>query len=189
MKKALLIIDMQNGFIKESSPFCIKNAKDSILNCAKAIEEARKKEIEIIFVNRSYNKDGSDIEYTRKEVWEKMGKPLSEIASYDKSSENPKEIGRKKEDRVIIKPRFSAFFATNLDLILRRLGIVEIILIGTTTPNCIRTTCYDGISLDYKVTIIEDCTSSNTKEIQDANINDMKNIGANIISLSEFLGV
>ena len=42
-------------------------------------------------------------------------------------------------DRVIVKPRFSAFFATQLDLVLRRLGVgTVVVLIGTTTPNCIR---------------------------------------------------
>ena len=44
-------------------------------------------------------------------------------------------------DRVIVKPRFSAFFATQLDLVLRRLGVGTVVLIGTTTPNCIRTRC------------------------------------------------
>ena len=86
----------------------------------------------------------------------------------------------------IIKQRFSAFFQTELDMILRRLGIKTIYLTGTTTPNCIRSTCYDGISLDYNIVVIEDCCSSNSLEIQKANINDMKNIGAKIISSSDF---
>ena len=89
-------------------------------------------------------------------------------------------------DRVIVKPRFSAFFATQLDLVLRRLGVGTVVLIGTTTPNCIRTTCYDALSLDYNVVLLEDCTSSRTPEVQAANIEDMAFIGAHIMTCDEF---
>ena len=90
------------------------------------------------------------------------------------------------EDICIEKPRFSAFFSTKLDMVLRRMGIGHIYLMGTTTPNCIRTTCFDALCLDYNVSVLEDCTSSVTPEIQSANILDMKNIGAEILSSEEF---
>ncbi|MCI1657086.1 MAG: cysteine hydrolase [Lachnospiraceae bacterium] len=64
---------------------------------------------------------------------------------------------------------------------LRRKQIKTVYLLGTTTPNCIRTTCYDGLSLDYEVVIVADCCSSNTEEIQQANLRDMENIGAEIV--------
>ena len=49
------------------------------------------------------------------------------------------------------------------------------------------TTCYDAVSLDYKVVVLSDCCSSNTEEIQRANLLDMGNIGAKILSSDEFL--
>lgn len=88
---------------------------------------------------------------------------------------------------LIAKLRYSAFFHTELNLILRRLGINTVVLIGTTTPNCIRTTCYDGIFLEYNVVILSDCTSSQTEEIQQSNLRDMKNVGAQIITAEEFI--
>ena len=91
-----------------------------------------------------------------------------------------------KRDYTIIKPRFSAFFQTELDLILRRLGVKAVILTGTTTPNCIRTSCYDGLSLDYNILIIEDCCSSNTAEIQRVNMEDMARVGAVITDSDTF---
>ena len=60
------------------------------------------------------------------------------------------------------------------------------VLIGTTTPNCIRTTCYDALSLDYNVVLLEDCTSSRTPEVQTANIEDMAHIGAHVMDCDEF---
>ncbi|MBR4283198.1 MAG: isochorismatase family protein, partial [Anaerotignum sp.] len=58
---------------------------------------------------------------------------------------------------------------------------------GTTTPNCIRTTCYDGLSLDYNILIVEDCCSSNTEEIQRVNMEDMERVGAVLTSAEVFL--
>ena len=59
-------------------------------------------------------------------------------------------------------------------------------LIGTTTPNCIRSTCYDALSLNYNVAVIEDCTSSRTPDVQRANIEDMAFIGASVLDCAAF---
>ena len=61
----------------------------------------------------------------------------------------PEELRPQPGDYTIIKPRWSAFFGTELDLILRRLGVRTVILAGTTTPNCVRTTCYDAITWSW----------------------------------------
>lgn len=50
-------------------------------------------------------------------------------------------------DFLITKPRWSAFFHTDLDLLLRRLDVKTVVLIGTITPNCTRTAAYDAHSL------------------------------------------
>lgn len=89
-------------------------------------------------------------------------------------------------DYRIQKPRYSAFFATQLDLILRRLGIARIVLAGTTTPNCIRTTAYDALSLDYDVTVLSDCTSSVSPEVQQNNLDDMARVGIEITDSGSF---
>ncbi len=186
-KEALIVIDMQNGFIEEASPLCIRHAKETVPACAKTINAARSAGMVIIFVNRIYREDGSDVEKTRYEKWSAGGKPLTRSAQGDLSAENPKEFNKCESDYEIIKQRFSAFFQTELDMLLRRLGITKIYLAGTTTPNCIRTTCYDGLSLDYDVTIIEDCCSSNTYEIQASNCIDMLNVGAEVVMSREFI--
>ena len=89
-------------------------------------------------------------------------------------------------DYTLVKPRWSAFFQTELDLLLRRLRIETVILLGTTTPNCVRTTCYDAVALDYNVLILPECCSSQTEEIQRANLADMERIGAQMLTLEQF---
>lgn len=183
-KSALIMIDMQRGFIDADSPLCIPMAAGTVPACARLIELCHEREIPVFYVTRRYRADGSDVEHTRFEKWASGGKPLSE--EWPESADYPEEFEVLPGDRHIIKPRFSAFFRTELDMILRRLGVDTVVLAGTTTPNCIRTTFYDAICMEYNAVIVSDCTSSVTEEIQRANLQDMENIGGQIMSLEEF---
>ena len=87
-------------------------------------------------------------------------------------------------EMVIVKPRYSAFFHTRLDLCLRRLGVDSLLIAGTQYPNCIRATVTDALSLDYRVTVLSDCCSARTPEIAEANLTDMRNLGARCVTLA-----
>lgn len=76
---------------------------------------------------------------------------------------------------------------TELDFMLRRLGVEEIIVCGIQYPNCIRATVFDGISLGYDVTLLTDATGAKTQKIAEANIFDILNIGVNCIKTGEIL--
>ena len=181
-RSALLVIDMENGFVNGESAQCIKNAAKTIPACIDAVKTARKKGIPVFFIKRIYRRDGSDVEITRYEAWKKGGRAMAPASWGPISAEAPEGLKPVDGDYTIIKPRWSAFFQTELDLILRRLHIETVILIGTTTPNCIRTACYDANSLEYNVVVLEDCCSSQTDEIQQANIDDMRRMGAIIMT-------
>lgn len=186
-KTALIVIDMQKGFLNEASAQCIRGARATVPACTAVINHCRKQNIPVFFVTRRYRADGGDVEHTRFERWLEGGRAMSPGCPDEISADMPEEFGFCGRDYRIIKPRYSAFFHTELDLILRLLGVNTIVLAGTTTPNCIRTTCYDGISLEYNVAVLSDCTSSNTEEIQQSNLRDMANVGAQIMTGEEFI--
>lgn len=183
---ALLVIDMQNGFIDPASTLCVAGAAATVPACAAACDRARQLGMPVFFVRRVYASDGSDVEAARYGAWDAGGRPVTAACDPAISCDFPEGLAPQPGDRVIDKPRFSAFFDTNLDSVLRRLGVRTVVLAGTTTPNCIRTTCYDALSLDYNVVIVEDCTSSRTPAVQSANIEDMRFIGAQIIDCKGF---
>lgn len=184
---ALLMIDMHHGFLNAASPCYIAGATATVPACANVIQCCRAKDIPVFFATRLYRVDGSDVEHTRFPGWLSGGKPISPVCASEISAAMPEAFGHSKQDYHITKPSFSAFFHTELDLILRLLGAQTILLAGTTTPNCIRTTCYDGISLEYNIPILSDCTSSVTEEIQQSNLRDMANIGAQILTSEDWI--
>ena len=181
---ALLIIDMQNDFVLEDSSQCIKGTKKIIPNIKEILNIFRKNNDAVFHVYREYRENGSDIESTRLEDFLTNQKYCVPNTS---GCEIIDEIIPIKNEYKIIKNRFSGFMNTELDFILRRLKITNIVVCGIQYPNCIRATIYDGISLDYSVTLITDATGAKTEEIKNANIYDIRNIGVNCITTSQYI--
>lgn len=85
---ALVMIDMQNGFIDEASPLCIAGAKKSIPACRRVLEYARENAMPVYHVVRRYAADGSDVEPCRYDIW-KDQRPLSEACPEKSARRNP----------------------------------------------------------------------------------------------------
>ena len=185
-RSALILIDMENGFVEPEGGHCIRFAKSTVPACARAVETAREKGIPVFFVKRIYRTDGSDVELTRYAAWKAGGRACGPASTGPNSAQAPEALRPRPGDYTIIKPRWSAFFQTELDLILRRLDIRTVILAGTTTPNCVRTTCYDAIALEYNTVVLTDCCSSQTEEIQRVNLEDMGRAGAILMDSAAF---
>lgn len=182
-RTALLMIDMEKAFVEPGAALCIRGAKETVPRCAQAAESARRAGVPVIWVKRVYKKDGSDMEIPRRNDLFARGcfGVLAPDSTGINSIEEPDGLTREPGETVLIKPRFSAFFRTGLDRMLREKKIDTVLIAGTTTPNCIRTTCYDAISLDYRCIILESCCSSQTEAIQRANMEDMERVGAEIL--------
>jgi ureidoacrylate peracid hydrolase len=61
---------------------------------------------------------------------------------------------------VITKHRYSGFFGTDLDIILREWGVDKVIICGTTTENCCHATARDALFLNYRVVFLSDATAT-----------------------------
>lgn len=185
-KSCLLIIDMEYGFIDKNSPLFVKNGPKIVKNIKKILENFRIKNLPIIFVKREHRESGFDIDKVRLEVFKKSNGLITEN---DKSSEIIKDLKPLKNEIVVIKRRWSAFFGTELEILLKRLKIENLIVTGVQTPNCIRATVYDALSLDYDVIVISDATASSSKKIQKYNLSDMENIGVKLLSTEEIINM
>ena len=76
---------------------------------------------------------------------------------------------------------------TELDWVLRRLGIGKIAVSGTQIPNCLRATVFDAVSYGYEVAMISDACSAQNSEVAEANYRDIRNIGVDCLFLDLFV--
>ncbi|MEM3851564.1 MAG: isochorismatase family cysteine hydrolase [Methanomassiliicoccales archaeon] len=184
---ALLIVDMINAFVNSESPLCVRGAKETVPRIRRVADECRKRGVPVFFVTRGYREDGSDVEVSRWKYWSEHGRPLTLDSKGKSSGEFYGSLKPKKGDYVILKKKWSAFFRTELDLILRKLNVDTVVITGTQTPNCIRATAFDADMNDFGTVIIEDCVSSNTEDVQQANLKDFRNVGFTVLNSYEFI--
>ena len=90
---ALLVIDMQNGFLNPRSPLFIDGAPATVPACTRVIAHCRNQDFPVIFVTRSYRADGLDVERARLDAWQNGGRPLSPGCAPFLSTEMPPEFG------------------------------------------------------------------------------------------------
>jgi len=161
---ALIVIDVQRTFT-ESSLFGIASAQSVLDNINAAVDRARGLGIPIIWVlYRVRTQVGQGLTSKRYGV--------ADLHTGEGTDLDPR-LHFMEEDEVIVKPRQSAFYATDLEYLLRSKGIKYLCFAGVTTNVCVLATVKDASERDFAVTLLEDCTASlpilqNDEEIMSA---------------------
>jgi len=176
-RAALLIIDMQNDFVLEAKPLKVAGASAVIPKIQSVLAEFRKRNLPVFHIVRLHRPDGSDVELIRQDLFRKQ--PFAVAGTHGAAVID--ELAPQAGEYVLTKTRMSAFIGTELDLMLRTLGVTMLMVCGIQTPNCIRTTVFDGIAYNYPVVLVGDATGAASGEVHLANIRDMQNIGVKIV--------
>jgi nicotinamidase-related amidase len=177
---ALVIIDMQNDFVRPGAPARVAGAEATLPVVARLLDQARAAGWRIIHVIREHRADGSDVETTRRHLFA-AGRGL--CCAGTPGAAIVEELAPLPGEYRLVKRRFSAFLNTELDLLLHRLGVTTLIIAGTQYPNCIRATAVDAFARDYEVVIVTDACSAQTEEIAAANIRDLRDMGLACVPL------
>jgi nicotinamidase-related amidase len=180
---ALLIIDMQNDFVLDGAPLKVAQARAVIPKILEILGRFRAGNRPVFHVLRVHRRDGSDVEIIRQDLFKNH--PFAVEGTH--GAQVIDELSPAAGEYVIQKTRMSAFIGTELDLMLRNLGITDLIVTGIQTPNCIRTTVFDAIAYNYRVTLIEDAVGAKNDAIHRANVEDMENIGVRVMKTRDFL--
>lgn len=173
-KTAILVVDMLNDFV--TGTLKCERGIAIVPKTAKLLDEARKNGVKVIFCNDAHLKC-IDHEF---KIWGEHA-----IAG-TKGAEVIPELNLCDKDYVVPKRRYSGFFHTDLDLLLRELNIDTVIMTGLHTHMCVRHTAADAFSLGYDIVVAADATDSFTREDYEAGINYLKTVyGATVYSVDE----
>lgn len=186
-KAALIVIDIQaSTFIDDSKERSIPNMegfKERMLKARIAIDQARECYIPVIFIQEIHRKDLSD-----------FGRELDGDEDVHCLDDNPgtdiavREMGFIPDDYLIPKRRYSSFYGTDLEILLRGLKVETLILVGALTDVCVHYTFVDAHQGDYFCRVIEDCVGGSSLDAHEAALKAMEYLQTGAIrSLDEVL--
>ena len=165
-KKALLVIDMLNDFIKKEGKLYIgESGKEIILPIQSELKSFREEENPVFYICDHHRFD--DKEFSLFPPHCVNGTRGAEIID---------ELKPKHNDFTIYKRRYDGFFQTDLDISLREEGISEIELVGVCTNICVLYTAASARMLNYKVTVLKDAVTSFDYEAHNFALKQMKDI-------------
>ncbi|MDI9644122.1 MAG: isochorismatase family cysteine hydrolase [Candidatus Verstraetearchaeota archaeon] len=148
MRQALLVVDMLNDFI--SGSLKCEEARKVVPNIKRLVEHFRKSGAPVVYLCDTHY-PGVDREL---ELWGEHA-----IAG-TWGAEVVEDLRPEKGDFVIRKRRYSGFFETDLDLLLRELKVEGVVLTGIDTSICVRHTAADAYFRGYSVVIVKDAVAS-----------------------------
>ncbi len=162
MNPAVIIVDMVKENVDPDSPHALgEEARKIVPNLQRLAAFAREKKFPLVFANDSF----LETDFIFKGVMKPhaiQGTPGAEVID---------ELKPQDSDIVLPKRRFSAFFRTDLDFTLRRLGVDTIAVGGITTEICVNMTVFDGLTNGFRAIFLGDCCASYTPEQRDRLLN------------------
>lgn len=173
---AVIVVDMQNDFGTEGGMFHRAGIDISMIQRAvgptgKVLAAARRNGLPIIYLKMAFKSDLSDAgptdspNYARHQllgvgtvVRAPDGRESRVLIRDTWNTDILSELAPEPEDIVLYKHRFSGFYETELDTVLKRLGTKHLIVTGCTTSICVDATIRDAMFRDYSCILLEDCT-------------------------------
>src|SRR5438132_3479684 len=157
-KTAMIVVDMQNDFVAPGAAMETPAARAVVPRLTEALKICRDAGIKIIYTAHVHRRDGSDMG-----LFDDMHAPIAKRAALVDGTPGVEiypELAPASGEHVIKKHRYSGFFGTDLDIILREWGIDTVIISGTTTENCCQATARDAMFRNYRVVFLSDATAT-----------------------------
>jgi len=196
-RAVLLTIDTQNDFTTPGAPAAVEGTAEAVPRMRRLVDGFRSVDAPIVHVIRLYRRDGSNVDRCRKEAIEsgaaivRPGTDGAELVTELKPATDVRLDadqllqGRFQEvgpgEWIMYKPRWGAFYSTDLDDFLRDRSVDTVVVCGCNFPNCPRTTVYEASERDYRIVFVPDATSGT----HPTGLAELENIGVTLMDAEE----
>lgn len=182
-KIAVLVIDMQNDFLVDGAPIKMPGGLEIIPSIQQLLNISRTKNIPIIYTRETHRADKSDFGL------ELLGDEPEHALEGTKGVEIISELSMKDGDYLIIKRRYSSFFQTDLETLLRGLGVELLVLTGIASDVCVRATAQDAQQNNYRVVVPRECVCGTREDRHEAALENIRYIFGRVCDLKELIEI
>ena len=145
--RCLIVIDLLNDYLDQWQADRVDRLIDATNTLVRAFRKAGQ---QVLWVRQAFKPDLSDA------FQEMRDKGLSVTIEGTRGAQMHAGLDWQQGDITIVKKRYSAFFGTDLDTILSRIGARDLYLCGINTHACIRTTAIDAYQRNLRVTLAQE---------------------------------
>jgi ureidoacrylate peracid hydrolase len=188
-QSALIVVDMQNGFVHEDGScartgFPVAALAPAAPACRRAIAVARAAGVPIVYTRYTYRADFRDGGFMLREKFPALASANALVAgSWDQAV--LADLAPEASDFVVDKNRPSAFYATPLETYLAGLGTREVVVCGVTTNCCVETTVRDAAQRDLRTFVLRDATAEWDPQRHEAALASMGLLFAHVLALED----
>ena len=163
---ALLLVDVINDLEFEGGEALLPHAQRMAQQIAALKQRLAAAGIPTIYANDNFGRWRSDFKGIVQHCLSGgvRGKPIAELL-------RPGD-----DDYFVLKPKYSGFFSTSLDLLLDYLGVRVLIIAGMATEMCVLFTAHDAFMRDYHLFVPEDCVASETRTRANQALEQMRRV-------------
>jgi len=181
-RSALLVVDMQRFFLDEKSPTFTCGGAAIVPNLKKLVSAFRDASRPVIYTKHVHHPKFIDAGIMK---WWWEGACLE----CTPESEVIDEIAPLPDEKVVLKHRYSAFYNTDLEIILRCMKIEDLVVAGIMTNLCCESTARDAYFRDYRVFFLADCTGTITEDMHLASLLNLSFGFANICTTDSIINM
>jgi len=189
---ALLVLHYQNGLVRHDGVFAFSGSaaqveKHGCLETTAAVLEAsRAAGVQVFYVNIEFRPGFPELKKPTYPLIESIQERNAFLrGSWDAAV--PEELAPAESDIVVINFDSSAFSHTDLDGMLRAMGVKQLVLAGIATNWVVESTTRYGAELGYDVTVLRDCCQGFTDELHDFAMEKTLPYYATIATSGEFV--
>lgn len=155
---AIIVVDMENDFVAKDAPMETPMGLELIPRLQKLLAHARATGMRVIYTTHVHRRDGCDMGLYG-ELWPPI-EMRAGLVDGEPGIDIYPDVAPVGDEVVIKKHRYSGFFGTDLDIILRTEKIDTVVVTGVTTENCCHATARDALFNGYRVAFISDATGT-----------------------------
>lgn len=189
-RTALVVIDMQNVWVKEGMPAYSPYCQGIVANINRLAEVTRRAGGQVYWVRAIYDDAprtwSAYMEFMDDGLMRQM---LSCLTEGHEGAALWHGLDIRPEDEHVIKRRFSAFIqgSSDLEARLRARGLDTLLIAGTATNVCCESTARDAFMLNFRPTVIADANATGTDELHNASLNLLFARFADVMTTEEVL--
>jgi ureidoacrylate peracid hydrolase len=170
-KTALIVVDMQNDFVRRDAPFFLQGCNEAIPNVREILQACRQKQLPVVFLKFTAGPEetliwtwSKPLHPPDKACWKNHRRFYEEVQKEAEGHDIIEELYPVEGEAIVEKYSYGGFYETNLQTVLQARHVEQLIIVGCAAPFCVDDTVTGAFDRQYQNFVVSDAVGYFDKE-------------------------